>query len=211
MATPPTGTSRLESWLETWHGLSRTKQIVIAVVVVLVVLALGALVPSEGDDEPSTSPAPPVSTESDSGGEDEPSGAGNASPQVASWAGDVVDWSEQQPDAFSDLAALLRDDSFNTRLLLGDQDAVIGAAIPLAVMRQCTNRVSKSTRAARLGRSPVRSAGLAQSLRVRPTVLEGCRQFQHGVDRVRGSRMTRGTEILRQATAEIDELQTGGG
>ena len=180
IATPPAGTSRLGSWLETWHGLSRTKQIVIAVVVVLVALvAIGALVPSEGDDEPSTSPAPAVTAESGSGGGNEPTPAtGGVSPQVSAWAVDVANWSDQMGDAFSDLGTFLQDESFNNRLLLGDQDAVFEVAVPLAVMQQCSNSFPDppGSSAQALGKSRVSILQACEEYeRFGHPVLEGCR------------------------------------
>jgi hypothetical protein len=67
-------------------------------------------------------------------------------------------------DAFRTIGELLTDERFSTRLLLGDQDATIEAAIPLATMHACSN-------------SFPRAPADVRARRIQRTVMQACRNF----------------------------------
>lgn len=219
--TPPPSapTSRVGVWLAAWHRLSRRTQIIVAIVVVVAAVAgLGALESSDSEQTTQTTSAsettPPTHIEQPTTATqttvESPVGSG-VDPSVAAWAVDVAEWSEHMSDAFNELGSLLQDDSFNTQLLLGDDDATIQIAIPLAVMQQCSNTF------------PDPPANNARARGVARTIMRACDQFERsasqfarGVDNldmdliVAASRsMQRGNTIVRQATGEIDALRNG--
>jgi len=204
-------TSRLGAVWAAWHRQSVRKQILIGIgAVVLGLVALGALVPSESDGEPSAATESPSGlVEAEDGGTVRPADDAQADTELAAWAGDVVIWAGQLGDAFSGLGSLLQDNDFNTQLLLGDQDAVLEIAVPLAVMQNCTDSF------------PAPPADNAQATKVAGLVHRACAEFEssatqfaQGVDDVNvdlitsaASAMSRGNEILSEATAETAKLR----
>jgi hypothetical protein len=152
------------------------------------------------EPSPAPEPPPPIS-------EPPPPPPAGPSPAIRAWAGDVAPWARSLADAFSEMGTLLQDSNFTTRLMLGDQDATIQFAVPLATMSACWQTFPKppsERKAQRIGR----------------TVLQACRFFRQsatlfaeGVDNNNADQITdaalmmrRGVERIQAASAQVEAL-----
>jgi hypothetical protein len=107
--------------------------------------------------------------------------------EVASWASDVVDWSDTMASAMSNVSDLI------------DQGDYTGLAVPLATIRSCS---------ATLPSAPSSSA-VAQE--IENEILDACGHYERGaslvaegIDSVDASKVNRASSEWVQANAEID-------